>query len=395
VGFPWANLPGGNALHAWDFLNNTALWNSASVGALSNTPGWTFTRASTGYAQNAAGLLLPFASGELRRTDKGVLIEGARTNICTNYSANPDAGLTNVGFTNASNTLAVFSRVDDTAALAAAGLSGACTSGFVFSLDNTLGDTTANARPTGSTTAAAHEYSVYARIVSGSGANLGRSATGTGAVTISGSTYSRFTVNLTPGAGETMRIQAPAGCKVYFILNQLEAGAFGSSVIPTSGASATRAADVLTVPVSGIDYPISLFAEFEPAVLATANARLFTIGVANTNSARLSLSSSTNLVRGQIDSVSGGGAQMDVTIAGAVSVGTAYKTALRTATNDSRHVRNGTLGTLDSSVTAPATPTSIVFGNDFTGGEAAFSYLRRCALWTRALTDSELQSVTT
>jgi len=73
--------------YAWDFVNNKARFNNINYGALANTPGWTATPAthSAGgvlYASTASGALQSFASGTLRRTDKGVLIEGARTNLC-------------------------------------------------------------------------------------------------------------------------------------------------------------------------------------------------------------------------------------------------------------------------------------------------------------------------
>ena len=47
------------------------------------TPYLSCTRASTGYAQTAAGTLTSFAANTLRRTDKGLLIEEARTNSTT------------------------------------------------------------------------------------------------------------------------------------------------------------------------------------------------------------------------------------------------------------------------------------------------------------------------
>jgi len=65
---------------AFDFQNDRAIWDSARVANLAAVPNWTFTRASTGYALDLAGNLVAFASGALRRTDRGVLIEGARTN---------------------------------------------------------------------------------------------------------------------------------------------------------------------------------------------------------------------------------------------------------------------------------------------------------------------------
>lgn len=48
---------------------------------LANIPGWSFTRASTGTARNAAGLITSFASGVPRLTDLGLLIETQSTNL--------------------------------------------------------------------------------------------------------------------------------------------------------------------------------------------------------------------------------------------------------------------------------------------------------------------------
>lgn len=79
-----SQLNGVAPYHYWDFINNRALFASADVGAVTSTPGWSYTRADaqSAYAETSAGVLVPFATGVLRRTDKGLLIEGARTNLC-------------------------------------------------------------------------------------------------------------------------------------------------------------------------------------------------------------------------------------------------------------------------------------------------------------------------
>ena len=67
---------------ALDFTRNLYRSGTPVVkGSPSLLSGWTFTRASTGYAETAAGALVAFASGEPRRTDKGLLVEEARTNL--------------------------------------------------------------------------------------------------------------------------------------------------------------------------------------------------------------------------------------------------------------------------------------------------------------------------
>lgn len=79
-----AALGGIQPLHYWDFATNRALFAGADVGAVSNTPGWSFARASVGTAEDLAGNIIQFASGEVRRTNRGVLIEDARTNLFLN-----------------------------------------------------------------------------------------------------------------------------------------------------------------------------------------------------------------------------------------------------------------------------------------------------------------------
>jgi hypothetical protein len=77
-------------LHYWDFTGNRAVFSGLDVGGVTSTPGYTLTRASVGTAETVAGEIVQFASGQLRRTDKGVLIEGARTNLFLNS----DVGVT-------------------------------------------------------------------------------------------------------------------------------------------------------------------------------------------------------------------------------------------------------------------------------------------------------------
>lgn len=79
------SLLGVEPLHYWDFTQNRAVFNGRDVGALASTPGWSFTRATVGTAETVAGEIVQFASGQLRRTDRGVLLEGAaRTNLFLN-----------------------------------------------------------------------------------------------------------------------------------------------------------------------------------------------------------------------------------------------------------------------------------------------------------------------
>ena len=87
-------LAGVQPLHYWDFTTNRALFNSADVGAITSTPGWGFSRATVGTAEDLAGNIIQFASGELRRTDKGVLIEETRINLFLNSAVGVTQNIT-------------------------------------------------------------------------------------------------------------------------------------------------------------------------------------------------------------------------------------------------------------------------------------------------------------
>lgn len=77
-----------------------------------------------------------------------------------------------------------------------------------------------------------------------------------------------------------------------------------------------------------------------------------------------------------------------------MALGVTQKVASRVATNDFQFASNGTLGTPDVSGTALSDIVTARFGG-IAGTNATFGYLRRAALWPRALTDAELQAVTT
>ena len=95
---------GGVAPYHWlDFINNRALYASVDVGAVTGATGYSFTRASEGYYTNADGTLTSFASGALRRGDRGVLIEGSRTNLLVRSQEFDNAAWTKVNSTVTAN----------------------------------------------------------------------------------------------------------------------------------------------------------------------------------------------------------------------------------------------------------------------------------------------------
>ena len=89
------------ALFSAEFNNNRYMANGAfvPVGDILNT-----TRASSGYAPGANGHLIPFGPNAPRRTNKGLLIEGASTNICSYSEPYSDISFFGPGHSNTHST---------------------------------------------------------------------------------------------------------------------------------------------------------------------------------------------------------------------------------------------------------------------------------------------------
>ena len=412
-----AQLGGIAPYHWWDFIANRALFASADVGGVASTPGWSYTRADaqTAYAQDSAGNLIPFATGVLRRTDKGVLIEGARTNLCLRSQEFDNASWTKTRCSATANaitapdgTLTADKLTEDTSNNSHQALqtitvaSGVMTATIYFkAAERTFAQVSMSDNATGTA------QCVF---------NLSNGAMGTPSVNGSWTSVSaaistlangwyRCSVAATRGAGtETVIIAGLATAiattsymgdgtsGVYLWGAQLEAASFPSSYIPTTTASATRAADVLTVSSPGVSYPLSLFAEFERGQDTGAQEKIFGVDAGATNErSRLDVDTSD---RGNIFVSAGGATQANDPVAGALAAGTVYKLAARIATNDVKAARSGTLSTGDATVTLPSTPTLIRFGVDVGGGPELNGYLRKTAIFNSAVNDAGLQSMT-
>jgi hypothetical protein len=189
-----------------------------------------------------------FGNNVLRRSDLGILREEARTNKCRNFNANPDGALTNI--TQSGDVAAILTEVDDVAALLAGGLLGLCTSGKVFRLDNSAGSSNAFAVMAGNAgNINIHTVSAFVR---GAGTGIVDIHVGTGptaSVPLT-SFYQRISATAAiSNSTACLRVRAPAGTVVYFILTQYEEAISPSSPIVVAGAAASRAADSITVPL--------------------------------------------------------------------------------------------------------------------------------------------------
>ncbi len=207
-----------------------------------------FSRASTATYWPASGTMVS-AGNDFARIDHapgsavalGLLIEAGATNKCAINNHDPSllAGLTLNG-----DPAATLTVVDDSVALATAGLSSVCTTGMVYKLDNSAGSAFATVSISGTTgNTIDHAASVWWREVAGYGVSLYLSGTYLSPAPITTSYAKKVSVQTPASTGAKSVIYATAGAVVYFILNQLEEGTQSSSEILTNGASATREAD--------------------------------------------------------------------------------------------------------------------------------------------------------
>ncbi len=218
------------------------------------SPLFTFTRSDTVSTYRDKTGKLKVAASNAPRFDHdingnvlGLLIEGSIQNKLTVYNANPTA---TTNWTKGGDAGSIFSVVDDPSSyLAGAKIEDVCTGGKLYKLDNAAGTTDAyveSAATFGSTSVHTISAWIVALNGSGTGAKLTRSGTSPTAFDIGvGTSLKRQEYALTPNATtDKMRILAPAGKVVYFILPQMELNPFASSVIITAGAAATRQQDI-------------------------------------------------------------------------------------------------------------------------------------------------------
>ena len=229
---------------AFDFvrgLYRVGVGNGASTSWLTQ-PGVSYARTGEQLSYNpVTGQWEVFAANvPAILTGAGQDIAEGTTNKCTNYNAAPDAVAVRIALTQGALT-----RVDDTAALRAAGLGplidAGKLSGLVWKVDNTAFGTTAYLTVDGATgNTNTHWNSCFIR--GGSGAIRSTAGGAAGRLAFSSSAgYRRLGVAIAPtNSSITAQYEIDAGQVVYFILNQLEEKAYATNPVIVAGASASR-----------------------------------------------------------------------------------------------------------------------------------------------------------
>jgi hypothetical protein len=182
---------------------------------------------------------------------------------------------------------------------------------------------------------------------------------------------------------------------IYIWGAQFEQGSFPTSYIPTSGATATRSADIASVSVSEFGYN-----QAQGTVVVEANPILSgsPIGLqgivefnnGTTNDQITIINENNDRLRIIIDPTSAAN-DVDFTISGAEG---SEKYAAAWATNDVQAAHGGLLGAGDTSSNPPATITTLTIGNDAGSSIPLNGHIKSINYYPLRLSDAKLQELT-
>jgi len=371
----------------------------------------TTTRASTAYADNVDGVWGPFGPGAPRITNKGLLVEEARTNSIRNNSMQgAAAGTPGTIPTNWATGLAGLTQT----------IVGVGTEKGVDYLDYRFSGTASGASylvllfdATTAIAASASQIwtsSIFLSMVGGSQSNISsiqfndyeydaatvflRNSTAICAVT---SALTRFSKPWTTGAstafvrpGIFLYVTAAGAVDITIRIGwpQLELGAFVTSPIRTTSAAATRAADVIVVtspPAFGSAW--TLYVEgYQPALVT--GGRIVQVD----DGTNLQLVNNNGANFRNLFTASGGVTQADMT-AGTPVAGVNAKLASGAEANNFAFVANGGAPVTDVSG-AVLTPTVFHIGSSTAGAQSWNGYIRHVTYFPARFTNAQLQALT-
>ncbi len=344
------------------------------------------------------------AAGALRRGDRGVLIEGSRTNIALHSQ-----DFSNAAWVKANSTVTANAIAAPDGTLTADKLAASDTASNQKNVSQTVGSISTQYTDTVYAKAAEYGWLImnpfdgvdrrtWFDLVNGV---VGTTAAGaTASIRALANGWYECSVTRTGGTGtialalnasnaDNVAVFAGAiGSGIYIWQADRQAAAFKSSPIPTTSASVTRASDVLTY-TAGVSYGLSLWAEFERAVDTGGDEELLRCAFDGNERSTLSVRSSGDLAR----AIQRAGASdvADLTVGGALALNVVHKMAARFALNSVRLACAGTLSTEDTVAAAPTNPVLLTIA---TAG-STFGYIRRIAVIQGAGTDANLVSMTT
>ena len=174
---------------------------------------------------------------------------------------------------------------------------------------------------------------------------------------------------------------------------QAEDQSHASRWISTTSSTATRAADSMSIPIADTGYtggPVSVNAEFNANSVSSGTPRVF------------SLKNGSNVIISYV--TSGGSLQTFADVDGTNSVNasvksglaanTDYKMAISYGTDDYQGACGGDLGTSDTACALPDLESGTLYLGSQDGSHFLNGNLKRLSLFSEALTDANLQAIT-
>ena len=361
-------------------------------GASPNAISLAYTRAGEGTALTLAGAMTTFAANALRRTDRGVLIEEARTNLFVRSRE-----FDNASWAKSAGGTGVAPIVTANAAVAPDGTMTADQIVFDQGAGGVTGDQSFISQVAAFTGGATYAASIWLR--SNTPCTLLMRGVADSLYTVLNVTtaWTRFWVAEVAASG-AMRVGlrgATASSQTATVEaweGQLELGASPSSNIPTTTAAATRAADNPDAPLAAP--PTAIFLQARPDNLV---ASMFPLDLHNgTSNERIFVNIATN---GSISaSVVNGGVTTTIgtSAAGAIVAGATFKVALRrNAAGTWRMFLNGAAVGVETAAVALPSVTTMSLGRARTNAAYLNGYLEKVVPFPIAPTDAQLIALTT
>ena len=353
----------------------------------------------------------------------GLLVEESRTNLITHSQ-----DFTNAAWTKTNTaTLALDSVGPDGQANSAVNLvdSGATGTGVVFLFDTVTVETSSTytasvyAKKNGLsdillyhgnfTTPSDGGY--YFNLEDGTITSGGSSGTAT--IEEAGNGWYRCAITFTTDAADTsgaIRMYVTDGTNITVDLDgtssvliygaQLEKGSFPTSHIKTTGATATRSADVASIPVADFGFnpkSMSMLIEWQTIIPAPVSWDSYNriVSFGESGGSELIEILGTQNSANVYGSVYAAGAQQ-ISYINFSTNGTVEKTAFRAGSNTWRIANDGTLLTEDTSVTMPTKIDRLgigIVGTALSGNEIN-GHIKSIKYYPRRLTDAQLQEIT-
>lgn len=368
----------------------------------------TVSRASGGYAENLDGSLTWFGNNVMRRTDRGVLVEGARTNLLLRSQEFENAAWFKVRCSSAANvtsapdgSVTADSLIEDTTAANTHDLRSS-----VLTVSNGVAHTfSIFAKATGRTVivlrnsggmAYGARFNLATGVVEAAGASVAAAirayAGGWWRCSItytSFSTSDQLFVGLTNGSYTETSIQSYNGdgtSGIFIWGAQLEAAAFASSYIPTGASTAARASDRVTLGPSFIGGEGTFVAEtFGSAGNDANNGRIIGLGDPG-QVAAINRTNAANTVH------TWNGTQSMTATMGAGSWAGVVRAAI--AFSPAGRAICGNAGGVATDAYALGDKTSLAVGSQSTGAFSFYGYIRRLTYFDRRISNAGLQALT-